>query len=677
MYFDDEYGTDARKLWVKDETNGFSESGETHDYTFNTGESTTEPIKIVLSYSDYPASPAAGTPGVNDLDLIVEVNDQIYLGNVFGDSGARSIVGGSRDQINRDEVVWLDAMPGTSVIVTVSAAAIRTSTQPYALVISGDIYEGIPNNRPSAPVLTNKLFDNERLYDRRPVAGWHVPSDLDGQPLDFVFEYAYDDNFIDIIESYSTALGDPGFFGASFPTVEGSDFIVSFQFVDDLEPDSTYWWHVRAYDGVSYGPWSEKRSFTINNMDTTPDWFQTTSCQFEGNDSVNGYTADDQVSVVGSYYYIDEDFNYEDIGAFEAEWTSYGSYYTLDESKYHSPGKSLRIYDNSRYARSSVNHSLPNLAHGTISGWVYTENVSDESFIIALYDASVNRVTQLYFRENYIALWDGSTRNNLMAIPAGGWHLYEMTFNCPGNTIYVTVDSTYNFGPYSFVGGALDYVNVLAIGTLSFNEYTCDTYYDDYIVSQRGPSYGYMMSTPIAFNWGKNPQKWNNVIWNQDIGDSIIIFVDYNVAGIWNTYASAICNEFASAGTLDTQGLDRIDTLRLRAELETKDDNLPNLYDWSVSWLPFPLNVDENAANIPDQRYISLAPNPFNAVLRITAPEGADVTIFDTNGRMIRSLNGSEGTFFWQPNDSNTSGVYLVKSVINNEVRLDKVIYLK
>ncbi len=69
MYFNDSYGADARKLWVKDiqSANGFTSTGQTHTYWLYTGPSTTENIKIVLSYTDYPGAVPTGNPMVISL----------------------------------------------------------------------------------------------------------------------------------------------------------------------------------------------------------------------------------------------------------------------------------------------------------------------------------------------------------------------------------------------------------------------------------------------------------------------------------------------------------------------------------------------------------------------------------------------------------------------------------
>jgi hypothetical protein len=161
------------------------------------------------------------------------------------------------------------------------------------------------------------------------------------------------------------------------------------------------------------------------------------------------------------------------------------------------------------------------------------------------------------------------------------------------------------------------------------------------------------------------------------MGDSIILYVDYNTAGSWDNFASVTCNVFASAGTLDIGGLDRIDSIRIRADLETKGDNLPDLYDWAVSWVPFPLSINDNNNN-PDKMNILITPNPFNSSLCISAPNNSEIAIFDINGKKIETLKSTSNTLYWRPSAQVSSGVYLlkIKSDEKNSV-LQKVVYLK
>lgn len=132
------FAGDTRDLLVYDETTGFASADDYDEYTFFTGPSTDEYIKIVLTWTDYPAGTSPAIVVVNDLDLTVFTDMGTYNGNMFGDN-ARSIESEDRDSLNVTEVVWLDPIPNSSVTVRVTAENIPNPSQPYALVITGDI----------------------------------------------------------------------------------------------------------------------------------------------------------------------------------------------------------------------------------------------------------------------------------------------------------------------------------------------------------------------------------------------------------------------------------------------------------------------------------------------------------------------------------------------------------
>ena len=77
-----------------------------------------KPLRITLAWTD-PPGPTVGAAYVNDLDLVVTVGGQTYLGNVF--SGAHSIPGGSADPRNNVESVFLPAGVHGSFTITVAA----------------------------------------------------------------------------------------------------------------------------------------------------------------------------------------------------------------------------------------------------------------------------------------------------------------------------------------------------------------------------------------------------------------------------------------------------------------------------------------------------------------------------------------------------------------------------
>ncbi len=113
-----------------------------------------------------------------------------------------------------------------------------------------------------------------------------------------------------------------------------------------------------------------------------------------------------------------------------------------------------------------------------------------------------------------------------------------------------------------------------------------------------------------------------------------------------------------------------------------------------------PASIDETS-ELPSYLAIKTYPNPFNSAVTITAPSGAEIEIFDVNGRRValvpfgsaqgaifRSLSEVEttadGQFIWHPAPSLPSGVYLVNARFLSEDRhrgkkevKKRVVYLK
>ncbi|MFP4458293.1 MAG: S8 family serine peptidase [Candidatus Zixiibacteriota bacterium] len=678
MYFDDDYGTDERKLMVHDEITGFNSTGDIRDFYVQCGESETQPIKIVLSYSDYPGSPAAGTPGVNDLDLIVSIEDNVYRGNVFASSGARSITGGSADRINRDEVVWLDPVPGALIVVTVEASRIAHSPQRFALVMSGDISEGIPNDRPEAPIYSNWLFDNARIDDPQPELIWQVPEDGDGHDLHFVLEYDDSADFGDPIAIFRTDESAIGFTGGAFPVEEGTGEAISFNFETPLE-DGTYWWRVRAYDGITYSNWTHPRSFTIGSDDSVASWYQTTGQQFTNAEDYDAVEDHDQMTLRAEMILIDEDFErYDSVEEFESFWTTWGEFYSLSRDIYHSANQSLFIHDDSWREMSWVNINFEPLEAGYIEGWSLTSDSDDQSFIITLYKDD-ERKSQVYNREGYVALWDGVSRHNLVEIDPAEWHHYRLDFDCEADEIYCTIDGTDVFGPYPFTGGAPENIEELRIGTFNLgwtDPFYCQTFYDDYKVGTSGDNYGYIVSNPIISSDNPEGDGFDRAFWTQEAGDSIIITVQVKTGGVWGDFASATTD--GETGIINLALLPtEIDTIRLRADIFADGEEEPNLYDWGVNWNPGEA-VQEAKAEKPEQLLLITSPNPFNSAISIETGISANIQIRDHNGRIVTELNtGKSSSIVWNPDKNLPSGVYIISANDGKKHIISRALYIK
>lgn len=122
------------------QTQTFNESGQ--EYVF-TGEikDASQPFRVTLGWTDAPGFSAFAS-WVNDLDLEVVVNGQVYRGNNF--QGDKSRSGGAADTKNNVEGVWLPAGTTGSFSIRVRATNIAgdgvpgnndTTDQDFALVV--------------------------------------------------------------------------------------------------------------------------------------------------------------------------------------------------------------------------------------------------------------------------------------------------------------------------------------------------------------------------------------------------------------------------------------------------------------------------------------------------------------------------------------------------------------
>jgi Subtilase family/Viral BACON domain len=131
---------DATPRLIVDQNQTLGATGQTFQVTGSVA-TTSQPFRVTLAYSDAPG-PTTGAPFVNNLDLVVTINGQTLLGNVF--SGANSTTGGAADPRNNAESVFLPAGTSGNFTVTVRAANIAgdgvpgnadTTDQDFALVI--------------------------------------------------------------------------------------------------------------------------------------------------------------------------------------------------------------------------------------------------------------------------------------------------------------------------------------------------------------------------------------------------------------------------------------------------------------------------------------------------------------------------------------------------------------
>ena len=128
------FAGDPRRAQLVDELAGLTQ-GQALEYPV-TVQNGLRPLRVVLSWVDYPGDPSSAVQLVNDLDLTVRRGAEVYKGNVF--EGGVSVAGGSADRRNVEETVFLPA-PGPGVwTVRVEATTVAFGPQPFAVCVTVD-----------------------------------------------------------------------------------------------------------------------------------------------------------------------------------------------------------------------------------------------------------------------------------------------------------------------------------------------------------------------------------------------------------------------------------------------------------------------------------------------------------------------------------------------------------
>ncbi len=123
--------------WVVRNANGMT-LGQERVFSINVLDSS-QPLKITMTFTDYPGAAFASDPVVNNLDLeVVAPDGTTYLGNVF--ANGQSAPGGQADLRNSTEMVLLNA-PQTGVWrIRVKETALNNgAAQGFAVVANGII----------------------------------------------------------------------------------------------------------------------------------------------------------------------------------------------------------------------------------------------------------------------------------------------------------------------------------------------------------------------------------------------------------------------------------------------------------------------------------------------------------------------------------------------------------
>lgn len=120
-------------LWFDDHTTGLT-TGQSENYS-HTAErplqviTDTQPLRIMLVWTDPPASLSAAAQLVNDLDLVVTGPGGTYYGNNIP----------TGDRLNNVEGIIINNPPIGEYQISVNAFNVPIASQPYALVVAGPL----------------------------------------------------------------------------------------------------------------------------------------------------------------------------------------------------------------------------------------------------------------------------------------------------------------------------------------------------------------------------------------------------------------------------------------------------------------------------------------------------------------------------------------------------------
>lgn len=141
------FAGDKRGLWVRDNGGSFTSPSDAPIVFQLNMESTGEPLKITLAWTDYPSTTAAATNLVNDLDLRVDGPSGGFWGNQFFQGVSRG--GGAPDRLNNLEQVLIANPAAGNYSIQISPHAIPAGPQSFSLVVTGGTFTVTSGPHPS------------------------------------------------------------------------------------------------------------------------------------------------------------------------------------------------------------------------------------------------------------------------------------------------------------------------------------------------------------------------------------------------------------------------------------------------------------------------------------------------------------------------------------------------
>ncbi|MGE3062257.1 MAG: S8 family serine peptidase [bacterium] len=505
---------DERDLWVVDETTGFTAVAQYNEYTINLGSSTSEYVKVVLTWTDYPANTGVTNALVNDLNLTVTLDGNTYLGNVFGTS-SRSITGGSADNRNVTEVVWLNAVAGGTLTIRVTAANIPNGPQPYAVVATGD-FVSITGHKPSVPSLY-KLYDCARVPVLTPAISF-MSTDEDGDAINYRIMYSTDPLFSSA-DSFTTSTY------ASGVTAE----VV---YPSNLIDNTTYYYKVKAQDPSGSGYWSsysEVRSFSVFTLLGAGNysWYQAKNAQFTKDNLSGTILVGDTLKLNATNGFDTDTLLFSNFETGTTGWTVVDAGGTGTWARVATGQADISTYYPTTPGSYYYYYSDDDAGSGdtTAEEYLYSPVIAviDADSLILKYGYGFKYYSALEFlRVSYRVFKTGSWQSwtqlaQYSGTSANGEASFNISSQLPCDSVQMLF--LYDDGANWNWAVAIDNVCFYTLTVIENNTGSLTT---------TPVSYAEMSAVASRSNWGY-------VNWRQSAdGDSILVQIEYNDGGVWN-----------------------------------------------------------------------------------------------------------------------------------------------
>ena len=100
---------------------------------------------------------------------------------------------------------------------------------------------------------------------------------------------------------------------------------------------------------------------------------------------------------------------------------------------------------------------------------------------------------------------------------------------------------------------------------------------------------------------------------------------------------------------------------------------------------PYTEVISEDKSTTPNTICLHISPNPFNSSCAITASSGATIEIYDLNGKCVgaglapaqQQGDRKSRPYIWRPDESISSGVYLIRATAGDRTITKRAILMK